>query len=65
MNRNVNNNWHIFFNLLLLDFYLNKVMINQQYNEYQLTDLSFCIVTLIIFQIEYISLDHLTLYTIQ
>ena len=65
MNRNVNNNWHIFFNLLLLDFYLNKVTVRQQYNEYQLTDLSFCIVTLIIFQIEYISLDHLTLYTIQ
>ena len=52
MNRNVNNNWQILFNLLLLDFYLNKVMVRQQYNEYQLTDLSLCIVTLIIFQIE-------------
>ena len=65
MNRYDNNNWHKHFNLLLLNFYLNKVTVKQQYNEYQLTDFPFCIVTLIIFQIEYISLDHLTLYTIQ
>ena len=49
MNRYGNNNWHKHFNLLLLNFYLNKVTVNQQYNEYQLTDFPFCIVTLIVF----------------